>query len=171
MDPTSLQNLHDIITPTPVSWLPPAPGCYALGVSVLLLLTWFSIERYRIWQRDQYRREALLILRQIKKGLADPAQHKNLLPQLPELVKRTAIAVYGRAHVASLYGAGWLEFLDKTGVTDLFTKGSGRLLLDCSYQPAAWFDTLSNEQVNGLYKVVYRWVGRHKRVHSPVSKD
>ncbi|MCK5679444.1 DUF4381 domain-containing protein [bacterium] len=163
MDPTSLQNLHDIVPPTPVSWLPLAPGCYVLGVSVLLLLTWFSIKRYRIWQRDQYRREALLILRQIEKGLADPAQHKKLLPQLPELVKRTAIVAYGRAQVASLYGPDWLEFLDKTGVTGLFTKGSGRLLLDCSYQPEAWFDTLSNEQVYGLYKVVYRWVSTIRR--------
>ena len=163
MDPSSLKNLHDIVTPAPVSWLPPAPGCYALSLSVLLLLAWFSVNKYQAWQRDGYRREALAQLRRLEKGLADSTQYQQLLPQLPQLVKRTAIAAYGRVQVASLSGTDWLMFLDKTGTTELFTKGSGRLLLDCSYQPAAWFDTLSNEQLNGLYKVVYRWVSTIRR--------
>lgn len=163
MDPTSLQRLHDIVTPAPVSWLPPAPGCYALGLSVLLLLAWFSVNRYRAWQHNGYRREALAQLRRFEKGLADSTQYQQLLPQLPQLVKRTALAAYGRVQVASLNGIDWLMFLDKTGSTELFTKGSGRLLLDCSYQPNTWFATLSNEQVRGLYKAVYRWINKHQQ--------
>lgn len=162
MDPGSLQNLHDIVTPAPVSWLPPAPGCYALGLSLLLLLTWFSLNRYRAWQRDGYRREVLAVLAQIEKGLTDSTQYQQLLPKLPQLVKRTAIAAYGRDLVASLNGTDWLAFLDETGSTELFTKGSGRLLVDCSYQSDTWFATLSNEQVRGLYKAVWGWVAAHE---------
>ncbi|MCD6533376.1 MAG: DUF4381 domain-containing protein [Deltaproteobacteria bacterium] len=162
MDTTSLQNLHDIVTPAPASWLPPAPGCYASSLSVLLLLAWFLVKRFRAWQRDGYRREALAQLRRFEKELADATQYQQLLPRLPELVKRTAIAAYGRVQVASLNGTDWLIFLDKTGSTELFTKGSGQLLLDCSYQPDTWFATLSNEQVRGLFKTVCRWVGTHR---------
>ena len=162
MDPTSLQLLHDIVTPAPTPWLPPAPGWYALGFCLLLLLTWFSIKQYQAWQRDRYRRESLVILTQIEKGLADPDQYQQLLPQLPLLVKRTALAAYGRDLVASLSGTDWLAFLDKTGSTNLFTKGNGQLLVDCSFQPAIWFATLSNEQVRGLFKAVHDWVGTHK---------
>ena len=164
MDPTSLQNLHDIVTPAPVAWLPPAPGWYALGVSVLLLLAWFSVKTYSNWRRNRYRREALLALRQIEKGLADPAQHQQLLPRLPELVKRTAIVAYGRAQVACLNGADWLDFLDKTGSTDLFTKGSGQLLTDCSYRSETWFAALSKKQVSGLHKAVHHWINKHQQI-------
>ena len=80
MDPTSLQLLHDIVTPAPTPRLPPAPGWYALGFCLLLLLTWFSIKQYQAWQRDRYRRESLVILTQIEKGLADPDQYQQLLP-------------------------------------------------------------------------------------------
>ncbi len=164
MDPASLHNLHDIIVPALIPWLPPAPGWYALGVSVSLLLAWFLGKRYRVWHRDQYRRAALRTLVQIGKGLADSSQYQQLLSRLPEIVKRTAIAAYGRVQVASLNGVDWLVFLDKTGSTNLFTKGRGKLLLDCSYRSKLWFSTLSDEQVNGLYKAVNHWVKTHKGV-------
>jgi hypothetical protein len=163
MDPASLQNLHDIITPAPISWLPPAPGWYALSFNLLLLLAWFSVKRYQIRQRNRYRREALLKLSQIEKGLADPNQYQQLLPRLPELVKRTAIAAYGRAPVASLSGSDWLKFLDKTGSTNLFSEGYGKLLRDCSYQSNLWMATLSSEKVNGLCKVVHCWIKTHSK--------
>jgi len=161
-DPSSLQNLHDIVTPAPAPWLPPAPGWYALGLSVLLLLAWFSVRRYRAWQRNKYRREALAALDRLEKGLADTAEYQQILPELPQLVKRTAIAAYGRSQVASLNGADWLAFLDKTGSTDVFTKGSGRLLTDCSCQPVTRLAALSREQVSGLRKAVHHWINKHK---------
>lgn len=162
-DPSSLQNLHDIAIPASVAWLPPAPGWYALSLSVLLLLAWFSVKRYRAWQDDSYRREALTILTQIEKELTDSNQYQQFLPRLPELVKRTAMLAYGRAQVASLNGTDWLTFLDKTSSTDLFTKGRGRLLSNCSYQSTIWFAELSYEQVNELYSATYYWIKTHKR--------
>jgi len=160
-DPTSLQNLHDIISPQPVSWLPPAPGWYALGLSIFLLCSWFSVQKYLAWKRNQYRREALIELDELEKQLADSDKYQHVLPQLPELVKRTAIAAYGRSEVASLTGDDWLGFLDKTGSTHLFTKENGRLLQDCSFQPPSRLATFSNEQVAGLQKAVSYWIHKH----------
>jgi hypothetical protein len=161
-DPGSLQNFHDIISPQPVAWLPPAPGWYALGFSLFLLCSWFSVQKYVAWKRNKYRREAMIELAALKNQLTDSDKHQQLLPQLPQLVKRTAIAAYGRSAVASLAGDDWLGFLDKTGSTDIFTHGSGRLLNACSYQPAAQLAKFSREQVTGLQKAVSYWIRKHQ---------
>ncbi len=162
MDPGSLQNLHDIVVPASTPWLPLAPGWYALGFSLLLLLLWFSGKKYRIWQRNRYRREALYVLSRIEKCLIDPAQFPQFLPQLPELVKRTAIAAYGRIQVASLSGNDWLIFLNNTGVTDIFSTGPGKILLECSYQPDSRLKIISRQQVDGLVKAVHYWISKHQ---------
>ena len=167
MDPTSLQNLHDIISPHSASWLPPAPGWYALGLSIFLLCSWFSVQKYLTWKRNQYRREALKELGELQKQLTDSEKYQQLLPQLSELVKRTAIAAYGRSQIASLTGEDWFAFLDKTVATHLFTKGNGRLLQDCSYQPPAQLLKFNNEQVAGLQKSVSYWIKKHQ----PLSRD
>ena len=161
MDPGSLKHLHDIVVPAPSPWLPAAPGWYALGFSLLLLLLWFSGKRYRTWQRNRYRREALNALNRIEKSLTDPVQFSQFLPQLPELVKRTAIAAYGRIQVASLSGIDWLIFLDNTGATDIFCTGPGKILLECSYQPHSKLKIISRQQVDGLVKAVHYWISKH----------
>lgn len=162
MNPTNLQNLHDIISPEPAAWLPPAPGWYALGFSIFLLCIWFSVQKYLLWKRNKYRREALTALGKIQKQLADSGQYRQILPQLPQLVKRTAIAAYGRGRVASLDGRDWLTFLNKTGSTDVFTEGNGKLLSDCSYQSPGKLASISREQINELYRAVYLWINKHQ---------
>jgi hypothetical protein len=161
-DPASLQNLHDIVVPDPIPLLPPAPGWYALGLSVLVLLIWFCVNRYLSWGRNRYRREALAALDRFEKELADTTQYRKILPQLPQLVKRTALAAYGRARVASLVGSDWLAFLDNTGSTDVFGKGNGSLLLQCSYEPATSLETVSKGHINELCKVIRQWINQHQ---------
>lgn len=171
-DPGSLQNLHDIVSPPPVSWLPPAPGWYALGFSLFLLCGWFAAQQYMVWKRNKYRREALIELDELKNQLADSAEYQLLLPQLPQLVKRTAIAAYGRGVVASLTGDDWLEFLDKTGAASLFTQGKGRLLNDCSYQSAQQLARFSSKEVAELQEAVFFWIRKHQNLSrgtDPVS--
>lgn len=165
-DPASLQNLHDIISPQAVAWLPLAPGWYALGLTLFLLGSWFSVHKYLLWKRNRYRREALVELAAIQKQAADGSVYQQILPQLSELVKRTAIAAYGRNLVASLTGDEWLGFLDTTGSTRLFTQGDGQLLQGGSYQSAAQLAKLSNEQVAGLQEAVFYWI----RKHQPLSQ-
>ena len=161
-DPASLQNLHDIVVPDPIPWLPPAPGWHALGLVGLLLLIWFCANRYMAWQRNRYRREALAALNRFEKELAVTTQYRKILPLLPQLVKRTALAAYGRARVASLAGSGWLAFLDKTGSTDVFGKGAGSLLLQCSYEPATSIEVVSKGHISELCKVIRQWINKHK---------
>ncbi len=161
-DPTSLENLRDIVPPHPIPWLPPAPGWYALGISILLLFGWFSVQKYLAWKRDKYRREAMIELDKLGEELADSASYQQILVQLPQLVKRTAMAAYGRNRVASLNGIDWLTFLNKTGSTDVFTEGDGKLLSDCSYQSTAKLAAFTREQVSRLYRAVYQWINKHQ---------
>lgn len=160
-DPASLQLLHDIVTPAPVSWLPPAPGWYALGLALGLLSAWILLKNYVKWKKNRYRRQALFELARFEKGLSDNNSRGQTLSQLPQLVKRTAIAAYGREPVAALAGAEWLLFLDKTGSTNLFTKGSGRLLGDCSCQSLTWLAGISQKQTMALHKAVRHWISNH----------
>ena len=161
--PTSLQNLHDIVVPEPVAWLPPAPGWYAVGLSLLLVLGWFSSNKYLAWKRNQYRREALAEFSELQIQLAEKSRYQQLLPELPRLVKRTAMAAYGRDLVASLTGDNWLDFLNSTGSTMLFTEGKGRFLNECSYQSTAQLAQFSSEEVVGLQDAVFFWLRNHKQ--------
>ncbi|MCG6910203.1 MAG: DUF4381 domain-containing protein [Deltaproteobacteria bacterium] len=160
---TSLENLHDIVVPGPVSWLPPAPGWYALGVTLLLLLIWGAVAWYRRRQRNAYRRQALAELARIEKALAEggAAVHR-LLPRLPALLKRTALAAYGRGEVASLCGKPWLDFLDRSIGKSLFSGENGRLLLACSYASATLLDGISRKQVRSLSRAVRAWLAGHR---------
>ena len=47
-DPSSLDNLFDIVVPPPVSWWPPAPGWYVVGGLAIALAVWAA---RRGWQR------------------------------------------------------------------------------------------------------------------------
>lgn len=66
--------------------------------------------------------------------------------------------------VASLTGDDWLEFLDETGVTYLFTQGNGRLLNDCSYQSATQLAQFTRKEVAELQEAVFFWIRKHQNL-------
>ena len=102
-DPYSLSKLHDIVMPEPVSWWPLAPGVWVLvgfAVVVILVMTW---RFYRSRQSNAYRRAGLALL-------ADAGTAHDI----SVILKRVALVVFPREHVASLYGQEWIAFLNQT---------------------------------------------------------
>jgi hypothetical protein len=85
--------------------------------------------------------------------------------ELATLIKRVALSVYPRARVASLTGDQWLSFLDQTGRTDAFTKGSGRWIARLAYEPQL-IASLPDAERRGLIAAVRDWITRH-RVEEP----
>ena len=160
-DPASLQNLHDIVMPSPVPWWPPAPGWVAVFACIAAGLVWFSWRAYRQWRTNAYRRAALNELARLK-SLVESDEREPALRELPELVKRTAMSVWPRETVAALTGEGWLQFLDQAANTDAFTKGEGRLLLDLSYAGPQKLDVMLDEQVHSLMQIVEKWIQEHR---------
>jgi hypothetical protein len=160
VDPTNLENLFDIVTPPPVPWWPPAPGWFVGGGGVLGLVIWLAWRAWERWHAAAYRRASLAEWQQLWALAADPWQREAALQQLPELMKRTALAAFPRQEVASLSGSAWLRFLDRTGHTDAFTRGHGQLLPELSYNPRAAAQ-LDSSTVNALFAIVRRWIRGH----------
>jgi hypothetical protein len=150
-DPTSLDRLHDVIVPPPVPWWPPAPGWVVIGFLLTLVLVYWIIRAVRHWQSNSYRREALELL--------ETAQSSGA--ELATLIKRVALSVYPRTRVASLTGVQWLTFLDQTGRTDAFTKGSGRWLAQLAYEPQL-IASLPDTERRDLIAAVRDWIVRHR---------
>ena len=154
-DPGSLDRLHDIALPPPVSWWPPAPGWYIVGAAVLVLAgvaVWVLVAR---WWKNRYRRAALRELDDIAAAPNSPIG----LDRVADLVKRVALAAYPREQVASLNGEPWLEFLDASGQTDGFTCGPGRVLGGTLYS----LDLLFKHDVpDPLVTTVRHWIRHHR---------
>jgi hypothetical protein len=159
-DPISLENLFDLVMPSPVPWWPPAPGWFVVSGVVLVLAVWTAWHAWKRWRAAAYRRAALAEWQQLRTQAANPGLREVTLRHLPELVKRTAIAAFPRAEVASLSSMEWLRFLDRTGHTDAFTRGRGQLLAELAYDPRA-IVRIDTTAVEELFSVVRRWIGRH----------
>ena len=103
-DPTSLENLRDIVVPPAVSWWPLAPGWYVVIFTGLAVATFLAWRQLRQWKRNAYRREALDALRQA-----------GSTSEIASLLKRTALSAFPRSEVAGLTGEAWCDWLETTG--------------------------------------------------------
>ncbi len=113
--------------PPPPGWWPPAPGWWMLA---LLLLAAVAALAWR-WTRpaQRHRRAARRALTEIERANLDDLQ---LARGLQDLLRRHAIARYGRATVARLAGSDWIDFMVARGATP-FAGTAGASLLRAAY--------------------------------------
>jgi hypothetical protein len=137
-DPADLSNLRDIVVPPAVSFWPPAPGWWAVGVACLVAAGLAIAVALRHWQRNAYRREALRAL--------ETAEGNDI----SAILKRTALVAFPREQVASLSGPAWLAFLDRTGGTAFSNTG----LLALTYGGTA--------DRAAVVAQARRWIERHR---------
>lgn len=152
VDPASLSRLHDIVAPDAVPFWPPAPGWYAVLAVLAGALVFLLWRRVRRWRGDAYRRESVAAL--------EAVAHARDWVGLAEVMKRTALAVFPRASVASLSGEAWLTFLDRTGNTTAFTDGPGRHLSTLAYDPRA-AESVTDVDARRAFDVCITWVRAH----------
>lgn len=150
MDPASLP-LRDIHPPAAPGWWPPAP-LWWLTVAACLAATvaavWLGTRAWRRWRR---RRRAVRALECIGAAYADDPP--RFAAEVSRLLRRAALALYPRTHVAGLHGEAWLAFLERHGSG--FVHGPGRALATAPYRPGEPVD------VEGLDAVARRWLGRN----------
>jgi len=154
-DNTSLQNLNDIVAPGAVPWWPLAPAWYVVAALIGGALLVLTVVWLRRWQRNRYRRHALLELSAIRAGSA------GALPLLPALLKRTALAVWPRETVAALSGAGWHRFLDDSAKMNQFCSGAGELLDQLAYESGST-TTLAAAEQSRLLDTAELWLKHHR---------
>jgi Domain of unknown function (DUF4381) len=149
-DPADLSNLHDIVAPLPVPWLPPAPGWWIVAVIALGALAILAAAWAARWRRNAYRRAALKELDALGKPPGPPE-----MQAISAILKRAALVVYPREEVASLTGRRWLEFLDRSAGMHAFADGPGASLETSVYgAPVGAPDA--------VLAVARRWLRRHR---------
>lgn len=151
---TNLDQLHDIVLPTPVPWWPLAPGWYVVLVALLLAGAWIL---WRLWQRwliDRYRREALSLLGRTQDAAA-----------IVELLKRTALAIVPRKTIATMTPQQWVDWLQASSAVNM-PEAVRDQLMNGVYCPEKKTDTLPP-----LRAYAAKWIAGHqrKRVATPRS--
>ena len=162
-----LENLHEILLPEPVNWMPQTIGWYVVLGLVLLVAGWWVYRSLRRFRKNRYRRLVLAELAVIEGELQQPERRVKALAEIPVLLKWTALVAFPRVEVAELSGGRWLAFLDKTMGGKEFTEGVGRLLPELAYAPKPRIELLSDESIGNLLQLTRRWIKVHGRVGTP----
>ncbi|WP_031434265.1 DUF4381 domain-containing protein [Methylomarinum vadi] len=126
--------IRDIHLPEAVSWWPPAIGWWLLLllIPLLLFLLW------RLYKRI-IRRTAVKSAKKLLIAIKQDKQSTDLekLQQLSTLLRRVAISLEPRDQCASLTGAAWLRYLDRSVKGSPFSEGAGRCLADAHFRQTA----------------------------------
>ena len=108
-----IDRLDDIAEPPPVSMLPATWAWAVVAALALALLTLAVVAVVRHRRATAYRRTALAGLAGLAPALR--AGDPRALAATETLLRRTALAAYPRAEVATLGADAWLAFLARTG--------------------------------------------------------
>lgn len=146
--PKLLDLMHDIVPPEPLSLLPQTKGWWVLLLWIVAIVVLASIKWVQKRRRNRYRREALGLIDQIDTGA------KGAATAIAGIVKRTALAVYARKDVASLYGDEWASFLVRSSGNDKKVAQSADLIAQAAYRPGI--------DANDVVAPARRWIRVHR---------
>lgn len=157
-DPASLDRLHDIVTPPPVSIWPPANGWYiamSMTLVMIAIVVLYSVVQYRA---GAYKRAALGELESLTYRLDAGENPAALLNEAAGILKRTAIKAFSRTEVAGLSGERWVEWLNKKGKGTPFDGRKALLLSDLIYGRSA--DSLvTPDDFRDVVRAMRFWIG------------
>ncbi|SLN37605.1 hypothetical protein PSA7680_01821 [Pseudoruegeria aquimaris] len=147
-----IDTLNDVAPPAPISMLPQTGGWIVAAVAAAALLAWLALRLRRRRRAEAYRRAA-----RAEFAALAPAD----LAGAEVLLRRTAIAAYGRARVAGLQGEAWLAFLEETCPGAGFRSEAGRALAAAPYAPDA------TGHADAARALAGHWITGHRREAAP----
>jgi len=137
MSASWLTKLAPAHAPSAPGWWPPALGWWAAaGLAILCAVALVSILR---WWREPRRRFRWAALRELKRIRASEVEGAAAAWAIESLLRRYAVALYGRERVAALTGSAWLEFARSAGAAKLSGE-TGRSLLAAAFGAPAVSD-------------------------------
>ena len=126
-----LSKLAPAHAPPPASWWPLALGWWVL---IVVLMSLMAALIY--WQRNPTLRLRRLALRELKNLQSTLNDDRDFARELEHLLRRYAVARFGRDSVSNLSGERWLSFMVEHGGTVL-TGDAGKNLLIAAYGGSA----------------------------------
>ena len=147
-----LSQLRDIHLPMPVAWWPLAPGWYVVLALLLILLLGCGYAYFRKYKRRCWQRSIFAELARIQSHYQQTVDGRKSIAALSVFLRRAALLKYPRQQIAGLHGQAWLEFLNETTATTVFTVGPGKLLLTAPYQAQV------EENLTELLQIVAQWL-------------
>jgi hypothetical protein len=163
--PATLATLADLAVPPPPSWAPQTLGWPIAGALLLLAVAWAAWRAWRRYRANRYRREALAELAALPLG-PDPARRAAALRHMAALLKRTALAAWPRAQIASLSCGNWAEFLRAhAGRAHDGAPLLAALVHDAEYRDDATLAQWPDTRVQAVAAACRRWIAEH---HVPV---
>lgn len=131
-----IQELRDIRGLDAAPWWPPAPGWWLVALAVILaaaavlaVARWWRARVPGNWRADARRQ-----FRRLEDQLRF-ADARSIAAELSELLRRVAMARYGRRACAGLVGEAWLEWLERRDPTGFAWTREGRPLIELPYGP------------------------------------
>jgi len=147
--------------PPAPGWWPPAPGWWALAAILLLAaaagVAWLCNPRRRL------RRAALRELRRIRATEGDAI---GAARAIQNLLRRYALALFGRDGVARLHGDAWLRFVADRG-GDSLNGRLGQSLLRANYAGVLIDERYEDREA--WLAVAEKFVRRARRRREPAS--
>ena len=125
---------------------------------LIVLLTWLLVRYYK---RNLYRKHALQFLNDTEQMLLPKKEFDLAVYQTQMLIKRIAMARYGRQNVSGLRGEQWIAFINGTWREKSFDHTDEVLLNQDIYEPE--HSVTENEAVNFVEKS-RRWIKKHKKI-------
>lgn len=146
--------LYDIHLPDPVSAWPPAPGWWLLLAVVIIAVLVAAFWWRRQYQQQQRRRDCLQQLQHLRSHF--DKTDAQACAQINEILK-----LYCQQHfpaAIALHGQAWIEFLNHSTKTPLFSNQSARALAEAPYAPdrADWRQHYGD--LNDLLALAQRWL-------------
>lgn len=143
MNQIDLSGLRDIHIPVKPDFWPLATGWYILIILIIL----FFLITYILWKIYQ-NKPLPYALKELEKIQRNP---ENDLKSLSQLLKRVAMAKYGRKEVALLTEDSWQDFL-LSAAPNILTEKQAHLLAFVIYAP----QRQTNDKT--LYKNARQWI-------------
>ncbi|GLZ86344.1 hypothetical protein Pres01_23950 [Metapseudomonas resinovorans] len=157
----SIDQLKELALPVPpYSYLPQTWGWLVLLLVVLALALVCGFLKWRRWQRDRYRREALARLDTLVGVLDDDERRLEAMRELPELLKRVALSMPDAPAVARLGGQEWQRFLAVRAPAPL-PEGFAAGLFIVAYAPDARLLAIPDANVRSLFATSRHWIEAH----------